>query len=326
MPSDHEVCPTSIWLSALPRPVAHPSRSRATRRRWASYHEVAHRYEGDLATVTRLEALAFVRHVGEQYKPGGVGRACPCAARRMVVDAGRGDGRGEPVRPHQGQRPRSRPADGLRRRDRAPCWPTPRAHRRDLAMLTLLVDTGARARQISSLGIVRRGPPFRCGDDHGERDTGTLGAPQRPGGGGAGTVAAPARYGTGQPVALGRRLLDDQRRRAAPQRGATALPRPAAVVRRALAGARRQRGRADEDRRVVIADDGRKYTGEGWLGAAVGSSYERVDWGCRAHVWRGGPVTSHGGGARSFRASARNLLRFWPPDAVLCLDICRLSR
>ena len=150
MPSDHEVCPTSIWLSALrsagrsPKTIESYEAAVGKLREWRTV-------EGDLATVTRLEALAFVRHVGEQFTPGRVAvrvRALRAGWSWMLAE--------EMVEANVFARIKVSVPEVAQRTAFDDEIDTMLAHaksnRRDLAMLTLLVDTGARRQESAAWG------------------------------------------------------------------------------------------------------------------------------------------------------------------------------
>src|SRR5262245_65841272 len=68
MPSDCEICPTRIWLSALtaqgrsPKTIESYAAAVGKLRDWVG---------GDVSGLTRLEAMAFAAHLRETYTPGG---------------------------------------------------------------------------------------------------------------------------------------------------------------------------------------------------------------------------------------------------------------
>ena len=66
MPSDCAIiCPTDLWLSALrSQGLSLPGRSRVTSGRSDSFARRPHC--DDLTSISRLQATAFARHLGEQ--------------------------------------------------------------------------------------------------------------------------------------------------------------------------------------------------------------------------------------------------------------------
>ena len=179
MPSDHNICPTEIWLSALraagrsPNTIGSYAAAVDKLRQWRQTAP-----ESGLETLTRLEAMALVKHLQEHFTPGGVA-VRSCSSCRLVVDARRGDGRVERLRPHEDLRARGRAAHRRRRRDRGDARPRqgqparPRHHH---------PAGGDRSQATGDLqrGDARRGHLLGSADDQGRvarRETSTAWAP-----------------------------------------------------------------------------------------------------------------------------------------------------
>ena len=149
MPSNREIDTAEIWLSAL----------RAAGRSAKTIETYAHavrqfrewRTVGDgLESVTKLEARAFVRHLLDTFTPGGA------RVRQVSLRAFYGWLVAEEMvalNPFAGIRisvPEVAQSTASDEQIEAMLASAKRS-KRDLAMLTLLVDTGARRREISSL-------------------------------------------------------------------------------------------------------------------------------------------------------------------------------
>jgi integrase/recombinase XerC len=70
MPSDCAICPTEIWLATLRSQGRSPVTIRSYRRALDQLR--AWRSDPDLTTLTRLEAMAFASHLATHHNPGGV--------------------------------------------------------------------------------------------------------------------------------------------------------------------------------------------------------------------------------------------------------------
>jgi integrase/recombinase XerC len=150
------VCPTSLWLSSLraagrsPRTIQSYEAAVTMLREWRSQSAP----DSGLETLTRLEAMAFVKHLQERYQPGGVAlrvRSLRAGWSWMLQE--------ELVESNVFTRMKiSVPKEAKvtaddeqidRMLDRAK-RSGPNA-RRDVALLTLLVETGCRRGEIASL-------------------------------------------------------------------------------------------------------------------------------------------------------------------------------
>lgn len=148
MPSDSAICPTAIWLSALraggrsPKTIESYTAAVGKLRTWSGMD--------DLSGLTRLQAMSFVKHLQDTFTPGGVAvrvRALRAGWAWMVAE--------ELVEANVFARMKISVPEVAQRtatEDEIEALLTSaKRSRRDLALLTVLVDTGARRREISSL-------------------------------------------------------------------------------------------------------------------------------------------------------------------------------
>ena len=152
MPTDYATCPTEVWLSALqaqgrsPGTIASHRHAVGRLRRWADTE--------DLATITRLQAMAFARFLGEGHKPGGVAiviRSLRAGWSWMVAEGlveSNVFARMRITVPEEVQSTATDEQIAAMLRSAA------RSSRRDQALLTVLVDTGCRR---GELAAVQRG-------------------------------------------------------------------------------------------------------------------------------------------------------------------------
>jgi site-specific recombinase XerD len=146
MPSDCEICPTEFWLSALrsqgrsPATIATYARAVAQLRTWAG--------TDDLTGITRRQAIAFADHLGETHKPGGVAIAIRSlrAGWSWMLDEGLVNenvfARMKISVPDEPQRTAT--DDEIER-----MLTHAKPNRRDFALLTVLVHTGARRGELA---------------------------------------------------------------------------------------------------------------------------------------------------------------------------------
>jgi site-specific recombinase XerD len=162
MPSDCEICPTGIWLSAMraagrsPKTIESYEAAVHKLRQWRDTTSTA---GSSLESVSRLEAMAFVRHLTETYTPGGVAvrvRALRAGWSWMLAE--------ELVETNVFARMRISVAEVAQRTASDDEIEAMLVHarkgrnrRRDVAMITLLADTGARRREPSRSGAHVRG-------------------------------------------------------------------------------------------------------------------------------------------------------------------------
>jgi integrase/recombinase XerC len=156
MPSDSGICPTDIWLAALaaqgrsPKTIESYSAAVGKLRQWRETTPAAGQ---GLDSLTRIEALAFARHLNDTYTPGGA------AVRLRALRAGWSWMLEEdlvptnvfarmrisvPEKAQQTASPEEIDAmlDHARRRSR-----------RDHALLTVLVDTGCRRGELAHVAF-----------------------------------------------------------------------------------------------------------------------------------------------------------------------------
>jgi integrase len=149
-PSDHEICPTRIWLTALaaagrsPKTIESYTAAVGKLRDWCQLD--------DLSALTRLQAMSFVRHLTETYTPGGVAvrvRALRAGWSWMAAE--------EMVESNVFARMKISVPETPQRTAGADEIEAMLAHakgnRRDIAILAVLADTGARRGEIGSLTV-----------------------------------------------------------------------------------------------------------------------------------------------------------------------------
>ena len=183
MPSD-STSADSIWLSALrasgrsPKTLESYAAAVAMLRAWRTN-------DPDLTTVTRFEALAFVKQLGEQYRPGVVAlrvRSLRAMFGWLLLE--------EMVESNPFARititvPAEAKPNATDEQIES-MLASAKGNRRDLALLVVLVETGCRRRRTRLGASRRRGPDL--GDDPlpGQQERRQDGPPVRSCGGGVG--------------------------------------------------------------------------------------------------------------------------------------------
>lgn len=147
MPSDLDI--DTLWLSAL----RSAGRSPKTLSTYAYCVEQLKAWRpGQLETLSRFEALAFVKHLGDQYTPGGV--SLRVRSLRALWSWALAEEMVESnvfARIKVSVTPEAKPTASAEQIEAM--LTHARGNRRDYALLTLLVDSGCRRKEIASLTV-----------------------------------------------------------------------------------------------------------------------------------------------------------------------------
>ena len=152
MPSDCDICPTTIWLSALGAQGRSPATIKSYRRAigqlraWRDCSTAI----SDLTTLTRLEAMTFVKYMGEHHNPGGVAlcvRSLRAGWSWMLAEGLVSENVFARMRISVPDEPQTTATVAEIKAMLA----SARRSRRDHALLTVLADTGARRGEVASV-------------------------------------------------------------------------------------------------------------------------------------------------------------------------------